>query len=69
MKSKKILFQCKCQTLLQADISDNKHVLIYCFHEFKFKRGNNIIDLIDKELNKISIQLHKPATLSILRKS
>ena len=44
------------QPTLSTDIADNKYILNYCFDEYKDRPGNNIIDLNDKELNKISIQ-------------
>ena len=33
-------------------------MFLYCFDRYKDKPGNNIIDLDDKELDKISIQLN-----------
>ena len=44
------------QPTISTDIADNKYILNYCFDEYKDRPGNNIIDLNDKELNKISIQ-------------
>ena len=54
------------QPTLSTDIADNRYILNYCFDEYKDRPGNNIIDLNDKELNKISIQ---PNFQSILSKS